>query len=454
MPKLKSVFVCQGCGSSASKWLGRCPDCGAWNSFVEELEEPAGTRGRPDSPSTAVRPTPYPEVVADGKERLSTGIDEFDRVLGGGVVRGSLVLLGGDPGIGKSTLLLQVAAHLAERGERVLYVSGEESERQIKLRGERLQIRAPSLLLYSETNLDRIIDQLREHRPALVILDSVQTVYSSKLTSAPGGIGQVREVAAELLYFAKSSGTPVFLIGHVTKEGSLAGPKALEHIVDTVLYFEGERHHAHRLVRATKNRYGAVGELGIFEMTGAGLAPVANPSGVFLSERPAEAPGSVVACCLEGTRPLLVEIQALVSRSNFGYPRRVALGIDSNRMALLLAILEKRVGLHLQNEDVFVNVAGGLAADEPSADLAVASAVASSFRGRPIDPHTVLLGEVGLVGEVRAAQQVSVRMREAARLGFLRVILPAGNLPLTESTESPVEAVGVRNIVEALDRVF
>jgi len=457
MPKLKSVFVCQGCGSTSSKWLGRCPDCGAWASHVEEPEDLGGARlprGSPRTSWTGGKATPYPQVVSDGKERVSTGIEELDRVLGGGVVRGSLVLLGGDPGIGKSTLLLQAAARLASRGEKVLYVSGEESERQIKLRGERLGLEAPSLLLYTETNLERIVEEASEHRPALVILDSVQTAHSTKLASAPGSIGQVREVATELLYFAKSSGTPVFLIGHVTKEGNLAGPRALEHIVDTVLYFEGERHHAHRLVRASKNRYGAAGELGVFEMTGAGLAGVANPSGVFLCERPKQAPGSVVVCCLEGTRPLLVEIQALVSRSNFGYPRRVALGIDPNRVALLLAILEKRAGLQLQSEDVFVNVAGGLAVDEPSADLGLAAAVASSFRARPIDSETVLLGEVGLAGEVRAAQQVALRVREAARLGFRRAILPAGNLPLAETTEASVEAVGVRNIVEALDMVF
>jgi DNA repair protein RadA/Sms len=385
--------------------------------------------------------------------RVSSGLEEFDRVLGGGVVAGSLVLLGGDPGIGKSTLLLQVAAQMSSGEEPVVYISGEESERQIKLRGERLGIEAPSLLLYGETNMDRVIEELKARQPALVVLDSVQTVFSPRFTSAPGSISQVREVAAELLYFAKSTGTPVFLIGHVTKEGSLAGPKALEHIVDTVLYFEGERHHAHRIVRATKNRYGAAGELGVFEMTGEGLIPVVNPSGLFLSERPEQAPGSVVVCCLEGTRPLLLEIQALVSKSSFGYPRRVALGFDSNRLALLLAVLEKRMGLPLAGEDVFVNVAGGLTVGEPVADLGLAAAVVSSFKSKPINPHTVVLGEVGLAGEVRGAQQASLRAREAARLGFNRIILPAQNLPLPD-TPGSIETLGVQTLEEGLHLLF
>jgi DNA repair protein RadA/Sms len=398
-------------------------------------------------------------VSSDAASRLATGIEEFDRVLGGGVVAGSLVLLGGDPGIGKSTLLLQVASRLAAStpDERpVFYISGEESEQQIKLRGERLGVKAESLLLFSETNLDTIISELKRHEPALVVLDSVQTVYSPRFSSAPGSVSQVREAAVELLYFAKSTGTPVFLIGHVTKEGNLAGPKALEHIVDTVLYFEGERHYSHRLVRATKNRYGATGELGVFEMTGSGLEPVENPSGLFLSERPEKAPGSVVVCSLEGTRPLLVEIQALVSRSSFGYPRRVTLGIDSNRVALLLAVLEKRIGLQLSAEDVYVNVAGGLVVDEPVADLGLVAAVASSFKGRPVDSQSVLLGEVGLAGEVRAAQQVALRVKEAARLGFNKIILPTGNLPLPDEAgaDLDVELVGVRNVGEALEVVF
>ncbi len=459
MRKVKTAFVCQECGVSSAKWLGRCPDCGAWNSLIEELETPQQSGPRLQSLSAGGGPRPYLEVSSDAASRLATGIEEFDRVLGGGVVAGSLVLLGGDPGIGKSTLLLQVASRLAAStpDERpVLYISGEESEQQIKLRGERLGVKAESLLLFSETNLDTIISELKRHEPSLVVLDSVQTVYSPRFSSAPGSVSQVREAAVELLYFAKSTGTPVFLIGHVTKEGNLAGPKALEHIVDTVLYFEGERHYSHRLVRATKNRYGAAGELGVFEMTGSGLEPVENPSGLFLSERPEKAPGSVVVCSLEGTRPLLVEIQALVSRSSFGYPRRVTLGIDSNRVALLLAVLEKRIGLQLSAEDVYVNVAGGLVVDEPVADLGLVAAVASSFKGRPVDSKTVLLGEVGLAGEVRAAQQVALRVKEAARLGFNKIILPTGNLPLPDEAgaDLDVELVGVRNVGEALEAVF
>ncbi len=459
MRKVKTAFVCQECGVSSAKWLGRCPDCGAWNSLIEELEPPQPSDPRLQSLSGGGGPRPYLEVCSDAASRLATGIEEFDRVLGGGVVAGSLVLLGGDPGIGKSTLLLQVASRLAAStpDERpVLYISGEESEQQIKLRGERLGVKAESLLLFSETNLDTIISELKRYEPSLVILDSVQTVYSPRFSSAPGSVSQVREAAVELLYFAKSTGTPVFLIGHVTKEGNLAGPKALEHIVDTVLYFEGERHYSHRLVRATKNRYGAAGELGVFEMTGSGLEPVENPSGLFLSERPETAPGSVVVCSLEGTRPLLVEIQALVSRSSFGYPRRVTLGIDSNRVALLLAVLEKRIGLQLSAEDVYVNVAGGLVVDEPVADLGLVAAVASSFKGRPVDSQTVLLGEVGLAGEVRAAQQVALRVKEAARLGFNKIILPTGNLPLPDEAgaDLDVELVGVRNVGEALEAVF
>jgi len=457
MGKVKTAFVCQECGVSSPKWLGRCPDCGAWNSYVEERNAPQAEI-RAHGLSTAGSPRPYREVSPDAADRRSTGIEEFDRVLGGGLVSGSLVLLGGDPGIGKSTLLLQVASELASRSTEsgrhpVLYISGEESEQQIKLRGQRLGVNAEDLLLFSETNLDNMVAELGKQTPSAVVLDSVQTVYSPKFSSAPGSVSQVREAAAELLYFAKSTGTPVFLIGHVTKEGSLAGPKALEHMVDTVLYFEGEQHHAHRLVRATKNRYGAAGELGVFEMTGSGLQPVENPSGLFLSERADQAPGSVVVCSVEGTRPLLVEIQALVSRSNFGYPRRVALGIDNNRVALLLAVLEKRIGLALSAEDVFVKVAGGLVVDEPVADLGVVAAVASSFKGRPVQGQCVLLGEVGLAGEVRAAQRAAMRVREAARLGFQRVILPAGNLPLPDVSDS-VELVGVRSVGEALEAVL
>jgi DNA repair protein RadA/Sms len=449
--KLKTAFVCQQCGASAGKWLGRCPECDAWNSFVEESAPETPARGKPLS--SLARPIAYPDVPTEGALRVSSGLEEFDRVLGGGIVAGSLVLLGGDPGIGKSTLLLQVAAERARGGDTVIYVSGEESERQIKLRGERLSINPKSLLLYSETQLDRILAEISRLSPALVILDSVQTVYTPKLSSAPGSIGQVREVTAELLYYAKSTATPVFLIGHVNKEGNLAGPKALEHLVDAVLYFEGESRSAHRIVRAAKNRYGAAGELAVFEMTGLGLAPVANPSGLFLSERSVNAPGSVVVCSLEGTRPLLLEIQALVSRSAFGYPRRVALGFDSNRVALLIAVLEKCTQSSLAGEDVYVNVAGGLAVSEPVADLGVIASVASSFRNQPVDATTALVGEVGLSGEVRPAPQLALRIKEISRLGFRRALVPAGNCPVPDAP-AELSIIGVRNVDKLMELIF
>ena len=455
MGKLKTAFVCQQCGMTANKWLGRCPDCDAWNSFIEDTAPAADSEPR-SALGTSTRPQRYAEVETGDSLRVTSGLEEFDRVLGGGIVSGSLVLLGGDPGIGKSTLLLQVAA---ARGAPVVYVSGEESERQIKLRGERLGVDASSVLLYSETQLERILDALRTESPEYVVLDSVQTVYSPKFSSAPGSISQVRGVTADLLYFAKSTSTPVFLIGHVNKEGNLAGPKALEHMVDTVLSFEGDRYHAHRIVRAVKNRYGAAGELGVFEMTSSGLEPVSNPSGLFLSERPRNTPGSAVVCSFEGTRSLLLEIQALTSRSSFGYPRRVSVGFDANRLSLLLAVLEKRAGVSLAEEDVYVNVAGGLAVSEPVADLGLVASVASSFRGQPVDADTVFIGEVGLAGEVRSAQQMALRLKEVARLGFRRAIVPAGNCPVDEAPYenaeiAELEIVGLDNIDELMELIF
>ena len=451
MVKLKTVYVCQHCGASSSKWFGHCPDCDSWNSFVEEkIDAFANDNGRSLTLSTKAHPQLYREVQTNEDLCVKSGLPEFDLVLGGGIISGSLVLIGGDPGIGKSTLLLQIAAQYPGP---VVYVSGEESERQIKLRGERLGIDSSSLLLYSETQLEQIIKELKSTSPALVVLDSVQTIFSAKFSSAPGSISQIREVTTELLYFAKATSTPVFLIGHVNKEGNLAGPKALEHMVDTVLYFEGDGNQAHRVVRAVKNRFGAVGELGVFEMTAAGLVPVNNPSSLFLSERSTGAAGSVVVCSLEGTRPLLLEIQALTSASSFGYPRRVALGYDQNRVSLLLAVLDKRAGLSLSGEDVYVNVAGGMSISEPVADLGFVASVASSFRRKPIDPGTVMIGEIGLAGEVRRAQQVSLRVKEIARLGFRRVLIPEGNLPLNDVPEN-LEVVGLKNISELMAVIF
>ena len=449
-PKTKTVFACQACGFETSKWLGRCPDCGEWNSFVEERQETAPGRGRPSLLETGGRPKAYDLVDAADAPRVASGISEFDRVLGGGIVPGSMVLIGGEPGIGKSTLILQVAHLLGRQGGAVLYVSGEESERQIKMRGERLGISGSGLFLMAETCLERILEHVDALKPAALVVDSVQTVFSSRFPSAPGSISQVREVATQLLLLAKGRGVTIFLIGHVTKDGNLAGPKSLEHIVDTVLYFEGERHQHHRIVRAVKNRFGAISELGVFEMTGAGLQPVPNPSALFLSERRAGTPGSAVVATVEGSRPMLVEVQALVSPTSFGTPRRMAIGLDPNRATLLMAVLEKRVGLQLLGDDVFVSVAGGLAVAEPAADLGVAAAVASSFRNRPLPARTVVFGEVGLGGEVRSCGQAALRVREAAQMGFTRAVLPARNVP---EEVAGMELVGVATLEEALERL-
>ena len=451
----KTVFSCSECGSQSQKWLGRCPDCNAWNSFVEEKAAPPVGAGKqvtmPPMGGGAARL--YADVNAIVTERLSTGIDEFDRVLGGGIVPGSLVLLGGEPGIGKSTLLLQAAAHFAQATGPVLYCSGEESEHQVKMRGERLGVGRAPLYLLAETCLERVIDEALRLRPALLIVDSIQTVFSLKLASAPGSVGQVRQAATDLLFNAKGHNIPTILVGHVTKDGSLAGPKVLEHVVDTVLYFEGERHHSHRVVRAVKNRFGAISELGVFEMTGAGLRAVPNPSALFLAERPKQAPGSVVLCCMEGSRPILVEVQALVSAATFGNARRTAVGLDQTRLALLLAVLDKRAGLNLATDDVFVNVAGGMSIDEPAADLAVLAAVASSLRNRPIQGDTVVFGEVGLAGEVRGASQAPLRVREAQQLGFTRCVIPENNFSASD-VPAGMTIVGVRNVAEALDAVM
>jgi DNA repair protein RadA/Sms len=449
--------VCQNCGHQTRKWLGKCPDCGEWNSFVEERARVApkkeGAASRGGFQLREVKPVAYREIESQDDARVSSGIEEFDRVLGGGVVPGSLVLICGDPGIGKSTLLAQAADKLSGQGMSVLYVSGEESERQIKMRGERLGLEAENLFLLPETNLENIFGEIERMRPDVVIVDSIQTVFSSGIESAPGSVSQVREVAGQFLLLAKNRTIPVFLIGHVTKEGAIAGPKALEHIVDTVLYFEGERHHNHRIVRATKNRFGAANEVGVFEMTGAGLVAVANPSEMFLKERPEGVAGSVVTACMEGTRPMLVEIQALVSGSKYGTGRRMTQGVDQNRVALLIAVLEKRVGFHLMGDDVFVNIAGGMEVDEPAADLGVVAAIASSFKNVPLDAHTAVFGEVGLTGEVRGAMQAQARAREAQTLGFKRIVMPASNTAGLERLLG-LRVIGVRSVEEALDELF
>ncbi len=455
MPKQSNTtFICQNCAYESRKWLGKCPECGEWNSLVEErVVTTKKGAGRNSFRLREARAVAYSEIESQDDVRIPSGVTEFDRVLGGGIVPGTLVLLGGDPGIGKSTLLLQVADKLSANDVSVLYVSGEESERQIKLRGERLGVKAPNLLLLPETNLENIFREIERVQPGAIVVDSIQTTFSSEIESAPGSVSQIREVAAQFLLLAKNRGIPVFLIGHVTKEGSIAGPRALEHIVDTVLYFEGERHHNHRIVRATKNRFGAANEVGVFEMTNSGLAPVANPSQMFLEERPVDAAGSVVTACMEGTRPLLVEIQALVSSSKYGTGRRMTQGADQNRVALLVAMLEKRIGMQLLGDDVFVNIAGGLEVDEPAVDLGLVTAIASSFRNQSIDPHTAVFGEVGLTGEVRGATQAPVRAREAQALGFDRIVMPASNTKGLESLLG-TRVVGVRSVEDALAELF
>jgi DNA repair protein RadA/Sms len=449
----RAVYVCQECGYESPKWLGRCPNCTGWNTLVEEqaVSPLRGAAGRGRTPAPSAEAIPITEVALDGEIRCAIGIDEVDRVLGGGLVPGSLVLIGGDPGIGKSTLALGIAHRLAQT-HTVLYVSGEESVRQTKMRAARLGVESPRLLVLAETDLTQIIAQIAEARPGLVVVDSIQTVYRPDLPGAPGSVGQIRESTGDLLRVAKAEGGPAILIvGHVTKDGAIAGPRVLEHMVDTVLYFEGEHHHAYRVLRATKNRFGSTNEIGIFAMSGRGLAEVPDPSALFLSERTSGAPGSAVICAVEGTRPLLLEVQALVTRTPFGVPRRTAAGVDYNRTLLLLAVLEKRAGLHLASDDVYVSVAGGVQVSEPAADLGVALAVASSHRERPVEPSTVAVGEVGLGGEVRAVSQIARRIGEAAKLGFRRVLLPRANLAGLEDDSQDVDLAAVDNVTEALD---
>ena len=451
MSKAQTTFECQSCGYASAKWLGRCPDCGAWNSFTEEKRRPVSEKSR--SGLTA-KPLRLSEISTADAPRIVTGNAEFDRVLGGGLVPGSLVLLGGEPGIGKSTLLLQIAQSLQKKERRVLYVSGEESAQQIKMRAERLGSQADGeIYILAESSLEAILAAVAEVKPTDIIVDSVQTTFSESLDSAPGSIGQVRHVAAQFLALAKSQNIPVFLIGHVTKDGSIAGPKALEHIVDTVLYFEGERHHNHRIVRAVKNRFGAANEVGVFEMTTGGLIPVQNPSDLFLREREEAVPGSAVTCALEGTRPILVEIQALVLATQYGTARRTATGLDYNRISVLVAMLQKRMDIPMVGCDIYVNAAGGLQIDEPASDLALFAAILSSFRNRALPPQTVLIGELGLSGEVRPVSQAHLRVREAAAMGFCQCILPAGNLPLHDPV-AKIELIPVRTVLDLSEAIF
>jgi DNA repair protein RadA/Sms len=450
--KDKTVFICQNCGSRSPKWMGRCPGCGEWNTMVEEVEEatPVEISFPPSDPVL------YKDIKDLAKPRIRIEIEDFNKVLGGGLVYGSLVLIGGEPGIGKSTLLLQVSNSLARAGESVLYVSGEESLEQIKLRGDRLGVRDGSLYLLAETSLERIISQAERLRPKALVVDSVQTVFSSKMTSSPGTISQVREVANQVFRFAKKNQVPAFLVGHITKEGSLAGPKSLEHMVDVVLLFEGERDHSHRVLRALKNRFGPVSELAVFEMTAAGLQAILNPSAFFLRERPREEPGSAVVCTIKGTRPFLAEIQALVSSTLFtGNPRRMSIGLDHYRTSMLLALVEKKLGMSFSGEDIYLNVAGGMAIDEPAADLGVIMAVVSSLRNQPLPKDMTFFGEVGLSGEIRSVSQPLARIKEAQTLGFGTILVPAGNLDSLDKDDLPaIRCLGAKTVRQALDYVF
>lgn len=444
----KTVFSCQSCGYQAPKWLGKCPDCGQWESFIEEAQRSAGDiRRGPNIPVSIDSATPAYE------ERISTGIAEFDRVMGGGLVPGSLVLIGGDPGIGKSTLMLQALCGLATLGHKVLYVSGEESVRQLMIRSRRLNTVAKTLFVVSETDVEAILAMVETHRPDVLVVDSIQTLFSPNISSTPGSVSQVRDSAMRLMFMAKSTNTSVFLVGHVTKDGAIAGPRLLEHMVDTVLYFEGDRNHVFRILRAVKNRFGSTNEIGVFEMKEQGLVEVTNPSAVFISERPEKASGSIVTASVEGTRPILVELQALASSTNFGTPRRTILGLDANRVALLVAVMEKKLGMHLMSHDIFMNVAGGVKIVEPAVDMGVVAAVASSFLDRPIQSGSVVLGEVGLTGEIRAISHVEIRVAEVKKMGFTRCLIPRGNL-VRMAGMNGIELIGIAHVGEAVELLF
>jgi DNA repair protein RadA/Sms len=451
MAKTRTKFVCQQCGYDSPKWLGRCPDCEQWNTFSEEVvarsTQSAASRG---TAALYNPPKPISEVVVGAHPRRSTGIGEFDRVLGGGIVPGSVVLIGGDPGIGKSTLLTQVASLLSNDGKSTLYISGEESPEQIKLRANRLGVGTERLYLASETNIEQAEACIRQIRPDAIVIDSIQTMHDPSLESAPATVSQVRSCTGVLVRVAKESAVPVFIVGHVTKEGAIAGPRVLEHMVDTVLHFEGDRHQSYRILRSVKNRFGSTDELGIFEMQETGLTEVSNPSEILLSERPTHGPGSAVASTVEGTRPLLVEVQALVAPSYFTAPRRMATGVDYNRSLMIMAVLEKRVGIRLAQQDVYVNVAGGVKIAEPALDLAIAAAIASNQREVAIEPNTVVIGEIGLAGEVRSVSQIEKRVKEAARLGFERAIVPASNTTRL-GKHAGIHLVGVQTVFQAVE---
>ena len=448
MAKTKTLFVCQDCGYETPRWMGKCPACNNWASLVEEVQE-KGDKKKGGLIVPDAKPLKLNEIIYTDEERLNTGIKELDRVLGGGIVKGSLVLVGGDPGIGKSTLLLQVSNSVKLDGI-VLYVSGEESIRQIKMRADRLGIKSESLMLVSENNLEAIESLIEQLKPELLIIDSIQTVYLEYISSAPGSVSQVREATSKLMHIAKKLNVATVIIGHVTKEGAIAGPRVLEHMVDAVLYFEGERNFSYRILRAIKNRFGSTNEIGMFEMKELGLEEIQDVSKVLLSERPGDTPGSVIVSSMEGTRPILVEIQALVSSTPFGMPRRTADGLDYNRIILLSAVLEKRLGLNLHNQDIYINVVGGIKLDEPAIDLGIIVAIVSSFRNTNTKPGMIMIGEVGLTGEVRAINNIEKRIIEAEKSGFRYCVIPKGNVKLI-SKESSIQIIGVEDIRQALD---
>src|SRR5579883_437170 len=457
MSKIKTQFVCQSCGYTSPRWIGKCPECNSWNSFVEETstasaEHPRALGARAARNGEAIHPIRLSEIGTNDEARITTGIVEFDRTLGGGIMPGSIVLVGGDPGIGKSTLMMQMVRGIS-LGSKTLYVSGEESPRQLKSRASRLGIENDNLYILAETNIESVLDAMKQMTPDVVIVDSIQTMYRPMIESAPGSVSQVRECTALLMQMAKMSGIPIFVIGHVTKEGMIAGPKVLEHIVDTVLQFEGERTHAYRILRALKNRFGSTNEIGVFEMRESGLREVPNPSEVFLSERNDGASGCAVVATIEGARPLLVEVQALVTSTNFGMPQRTANGFDYKRTQMLLAVLEKHIGARLGSSDVFVNIAGGVQIDEPAVDLGVAAAIMSSFRDVPLDSQTLIIGEVGLSGEIRAVSYCEQRIAEATKLGFKKIILPKASLK-SVSVPPGVQLCGVETVTKAMEELL
>lgn len=454
MAKIKNVFICQECGHESPKWMGQCPGCHQWNTFVEEVKvkKPLATHmSSVLDLEDLQKPKALANINTQEDNRLKTGILELDRVLGGGIVDGSLTLVGGDPGIGKSTLLLQMCQSLSDQEAKVLYISGEESLRQIKMRAERLKVTGDHIQLYAQTALNIIETVIKNEQPKVLIIDSIQTMFCEEVVSAPGSVTQVREVTSRLMRVAKGLNISVFIVGHVTKDGAIAGPRVLEHMVDTVLYFEGERSVSYRILRAVKNRFGSTNEIGVFEMCDVGLVEVTNPSEYMLTGRPVGESGSIVTCCMEGTRPLLVEVQALVSPTNFGMPRRASAGTDYNRVNLLVAVLEKKIGLQLGNYDSYVNIAGGIKVSEPSLDLGIIIAIASSFKNRSVDEKTIIMGEVGLAGEVRAISLCEKRIAEAEKLGFTRCIIPKAN---AKGLKSKIEVVGVQYVKEAMDVLF